>query len=171
MGSMSRRQYRRNGTPIGKYRVYALAFSRGDHAKVFKIAPHGIETYEELESLVMLEMIEGKFGAPERLIVTKPCADLRGTDLYDANLTYANLSGARIEYANLTYAKLGGANLSGANLSGSVFTNADLRGTNMRGATIVGADLKHVMYNKGTTWPTGFTPPPPQDVYLDNRRR
>jgi hypothetical protein len=168
---MSRRQYRRNGTPIGKHKVYALAFSRDQHAQVFKIAPHGIETYEDLEGLVMLEAMTGRFGAHERLVVTKPGADLRGTDLYGADLIYANLSGARIEYANLTYANLSGANLSGANLSGSIFINAILRGTNMRSAKIIGADLNHVIYNKGTTWPTGFTPPPPQDVYLDNRRR
>ena len=46
----------------------------------------------------------------------KPFADLRGANLYRANLRLANLYGANLYGANLRLAYLYGANLYGANL-------------------------------------------------------
>lgn len=57
------------------------------------------------------------------------CADLRGANLRGADLYSANLSGADLHSANLRGADLHSANLSGANLYG-----ADLRGANLYGA-------------------------------------
>lgn len=53
-------------------------------------------------------------------------ADLRGADLFDADLSYADLRGADLRGANLfdadlRYANLRGANLCGANLDFSCF--------------------------------------------------
>ncbi|EBR1151541.1 pentapeptide repeat-containing protein [Salmonella enterica] len=63
-------------------------------------------------------------------------ANLRGADLYGANLCDANLRGADLYGANLCDTNLRGADLYGANLCG-----ADLRDTNLRGADLYGANL------------------------------
>ncbi|EAS8399572.1 pentapeptide repeat-containing protein [Salmonella enterica] len=64
-------------------------------------------------------------------------ANLRGADLYGANLCDANLRGADLYGANLCDTNLRGADLYGANLCG-----ADLRDTNLRGADLYGANLR-----------------------------
>ena len=56
-------------------------------------------------------------------------ADLRGADLRDADLYYANLRGADLRGADLCDADLCNANLRGADLC-----DADLCGANLRGA-------------------------------------
>ena len=73
-------------------------------------------------------------------------ADLRGANLYDADLYGANLRGADLYDADLYGANLRGANLYGANLRGADLyganlRGADLRGANLRGANLYGADL------------------------------
>ncbi|ECD9464199.1 pentapeptide repeat-containing protein [Salmonella enterica] len=73
-------------------------------------------------------------------------ADLRGADLYGANLHDADLRGANLYGADLHDANLRGANLRGANLRdadlyGANLHNADLRGADLRGADLRGADL------------------------------
>ena len=64
-------------------------------------------------------------------------ADLRGANLYEANLSRANLSGA-----DLSGAALYEANLSRANLRGADLHNANLRGADLRDADLSGADLR-----------------------------
>jgi len=140
---MSRRQYRRNGTPIGEYKVYALALNSGKWAEVFEITPHGIETYEDLEGLVMLEMIEGRFGAPERIVVTKPGVDLSGANLRGANLREANLRGA---------------NLRGVDLREANLYHADLGGADLREANLRDAILDVCYWDFRTKWPARFRP-------------
>ena len=68
-------------------------------------------------------------------------ANLWGADLGGANLRGADLGGANLWGANLWGADLGGANLWGANLRGADLGDADLRGANLRGADLGGADL------------------------------
>ncbi|XJY63338.1 pentapeptide repeat-containing protein [Salmonella enterica subsp. enterica serovar Agona] len=68
-------------------------------------------------------------------------ADLRGAELFDANLCGADLRGADLRGANLCGADLRGADLRGANLCG-----ADLRGANLRGANLCGADLPDLTF-------------------------
>ena len=73
-------------------------------------------------------------------------ADLRGANLFGANLSDADLRGADLSCANLRGADLSGANLrgadlSGANLSCANLSNANLRGANLRGADLSGANL------------------------------
>ncbi|EHG6905150.1 pentapeptide repeat-containing protein [Salmonella enterica] len=63
-------------------------------------------------------------------------ANLRGADLRDANLCDANLRGANLRDANLCDANLRGANLRGANLYGA----------NLRGANLYGADLPDLTF-------------------------
>lgn len=76
-------------------------------------------------------------------------ADLRGTDLSDADLRRANLSGADLEEADLEGANLEGADLkwadlTGANLKGANLKGADLEGVNLTWADLRGADLSSV---------------------------
>jgi len=52
--------------------------------------------------------------------IITPGADLRGADLSNADLVYANLTGA-----DLTDALLGGAYLTGADLTNALLTGAD----------------------------------------------
>ncbi|MMQ57540.1 pentapeptide repeat-containing protein [Salmonella enterica] len=69
-------------------------------------------------------------------------ADLRGANLRGANLYGADLRGANLRGANLYGADLRGANLRGANLYGADLYGANLRGANLRGANLYGADLR-----------------------------
>ena len=67
--------------------------------------------------------------------------DLRGANLHDVYLGYADLHGADLHNAdlhgaNLSYADLSGANLHSANLSYADLSYADLRGANLRGADL-----------------------------------
>ncbi|PVM57768.1 pentapeptide repeat-containing protein [Salmonella enterica] len=68
-------------------------------------------------------------------------ANLRGADLFDANLRGADLRGADLFDANLCDADLRGADLRGANLRGADLFDANLRGADLRGANLRGADL------------------------------
>lgn len=151
---MSRR-YRRNGTPIGDYNVYAIAFKQGERTQVFEVKPQGVETYEDLEMLVMMEELSGAFGyGYDRLVVTRPGADLSYTKLQVVNLEGANLRTAHLYGANLRGAKLQGANLRDANLYGAILVGAnlygaDLRGANLYCATLYGANLERAHYPNG----------------------
>jgi hypothetical protein len=121
---MSRRQYRRNGTPIGKYSVYALAIKSGKYTKVYEIVPQGIKTYEDLEMLVTMEELSGKFGhGYDRLAITKPGVDLRGVNLYGVDISYADLRGADLRCCTLSEADITGTDLRGANLEYATRTN------------------------------------------------
>jgi hypothetical protein len=68
-------------------------------------------------------------------------ANLRGANLYGADLRGANLYGAYLRGANLRGANLYGADLRGANLYGADLYGADLRGANLYGADLRGANL------------------------------
>ena len=69
-------------------------------------------------------------------------ADLRGANLFGANLSDADLFGADLFGANLSDADLPGADLSGADLRGADLSGADLSCANLRGADLSGADLR-----------------------------
>ena len=74
-------------------------------------------------------------------------ADLRGANLYEADLYKADLRGANLYEANLRDANLCGANLRdanlrGADLCGANLYEADLREANLRGADLCGANLR-----------------------------
>jgi len=66
----------------------------------------------------------------------RPGANLRGENLYEADLTNANLTGAHLRRANLTGANLSGANLRRANLTGANLTGANLTRANLTGAIL-----------------------------------
>jgi uncharacterized protein YjbI with pentapeptide repeats len=68
-------------------------------------------------------------------------ADLRETDLKEADFTGVNLSEARLNGVDLTKAYLNAANLSGANLAGAYLREAKLNGANLAGAILGEADL------------------------------
>lgn len=137
MGGMSRRQYRRNGTPIGKYKVYALVFKRGEWTQSYEIIPSGIEFYDDLDFLVEMEAMSGRFGyGYDRIVITRPGVDLGGAKLMDVDMAGSNLSGANLKKAKLEGAELIGVDLSGADLSG-----ADMLGVRMEGAVLSGSKL------------------------------
>jgi uncharacterized protein YjbI with pentapeptide repeats len=73
--------------------------------------------------------------------------NLRGANLSEANLIWANLNGANLRGANLIWADLRGANLCGANLRGANLIWADLRGANLCGADLRGANLSEANLN------------------------
>ena len=68
-------------------------------------------------------------------------ADLRGANLFGANLSDADLRGANLSDADLPGADLSCANLRGADLSGADLSCANLRGANLFGANLSDADL------------------------------
>lgn len=102
-------------------------------------------------------------------------ADLTGSDLHDAELSdcqlanadmkTANLQNAELNHAVLIKAKLMEANLTHASLRESALFDADLTGAILVGADLTdallkGAILRDIYYDRSTTWPEGFTPPP-----------
>ncbi|MGC6456807.1 MAG: pentapeptide repeat-containing protein [Akkermansiaceae bacterium] len=66
-------------------------------------------------------------------------ANLRGADLYRADLGAANLRGANLFGALLIEADLGAADLSGADLSGANLNKTDLTSANLSGVYFYGA--------------------------------
>ena len=84
-------------------------------------------------------------------------ADLPGADLSCANLRGADLSGADLSCANLRGANLFGANLSdadlpGADLSGANLSDADLSGANLRNANLSGASMDQMIWDIHTVF-------------------
>ena len=69
-------------------------------------------------------------------------ANLRGADLWGADLRGANLRGANLWDADLRGANLRDADLRDADLRGANLWGADLRGANLRGANLWDADLR-----------------------------
>jgi hypothetical protein len=67
--------------------------------------------------------------------------DLRGADLFMANLSQANLRGADLRQADLARARLYRADFSQADLRGANLSQANLVGANLRGADLGGANL------------------------------
>jgi uncharacterized protein YjbI with pentapeptide repeats len=72
-------------------------------------------------------------------------ADLRAARLQDADLSRADLEGA-----DLRSAELQGANLSGASLQNAKLSSADLRRANLSGASLQGADLSSAILRDAT---------------------
>jgi uncharacterized protein YjbI with pentapeptide repeats len=70
-------------------------------------------------------------------------ADLQGTDLSYANLSYADLQGANLLDAYLNSANLQGANLLDANLGFTSLFRANLQGAELHRADLQGADLSY----------------------------
>ena len=70
-------------------------------------------------------------------------ANLRGADLYHADLCEADLRGVNLREADLYEANLYHADLIGANLYHADLYEADLRGANLYEADLCGADLYH----------------------------
>jgi uncharacterized protein YjbI with pentapeptide repeats len=85
----------------------------------------------ENDAAVSLYLIDAKFG---RLFLH--LFDLRGAELWKANL-----EGAQLREASLDSAKLWKANLSAANLESAVLTKANLQEAHLRGTNLEGADL------------------------------
>ena len=73
-------------------------------------------------------------------------ADLSGAILSGANLFHANLWGADLSRAKLNGAFLGDANLSGANLSGADLFYANFRGADLFRADLSGADCDSTVF-------------------------
>lgn len=75
-------------------------------------------------------------------------ANLRCTNLYNANLSYANLHFADLRSADLNYASLRYMDLSGANLNNANLSYADLKGTNLHYTNLSNANLCSVKLDK-----------------------
>ncbi len=98
---------------------------------------------------------------------------MAGAEFHHANLAYANLQRADLGGATLLNCDLGRSDLSGAYLRGASLVNSNLAGTDLRGADLREADLRGVnldnailndtdlrsaVYDRNTTWPSGFDP-------------
>ena len=81
-----------------------------------------------------------------------PGADLRGANLSDADLPGADLSCANLRGADLSGADLSGANLRDANLSGANLRDADLSGANLRNANLSGASMDQMIWDIHTVF-------------------
>lgn len=68
-------------------------------------------------------------------------ADLRGANLQEAGITYANWSGSQLQRTNLREADLSNSRFRRVDLSGANLQGADLTFTNLQDATLTGADL------------------------------
>ena len=84
-------------------------------------------------------------------------ADLRGANLFGANLSDAdlrgaNLSDADLRGANLSCANLRGADLSGANLSCANLRCADLSGADLSCANLRGASMDQMIWDIHTVF-------------------
>ena len=90
--------------------------------------------------------------------------DLRGKDLQEANLEWADLTESDLRGCKLGRANLHGAYLTGAQLDGADLERARLDGTyllmtDFGNARLVGTTFAGAVWDQGTTWPAGFTPP------------
>ena len=79
-------------------------------------------------------------------------ANLRGANLWRADLWGANLRGSDLKRADLWGANLWGADLWRANLWGANLKRADLRGANLWGADLEGADLEGADLRGANLW-------------------
>ena len=77
-------------------------------------------------------------------------ANLRGANLYEADLSGANLRWANLYEANLRWADLSGADLSGANLRWANLSRANLYGANLYEADFNNTGLLTFSFNKHT---------------------
>jgi hypothetical protein len=75
-------------------------------------------------------------------------ADLRGSTLSFANLSKADLSNADLRGSTLSFANLSNANLSNANLSKADLSFADLRGSTLSFANLSNANLSNANLSK-----------------------
>lgn len=89
----------------------------------------------------------------------KTTGQVRGADLQQMNLRYANAAGAFLVKADLRFADLLGANLRladlrGARLHGANLSGADLKGTNLRHATgLTQAQIQSAIIDQHTVLP------------------
>lgn len=172
---MSRR-YRRNGTPIGRYKVYALATQKGTMGEevigLFVVEHRGIDTYEDLESLILMEELSGKFGyGYSRITLTQPGTNLYGADLSfldlsECNLSNAILRGSVMEGARFIECSFRGADIFSSVLRRTVLDGSDLRGANLAGCIMDGCSLNFILYDSKTEWPSNFLPPKSRDGYM-----
>jgi uncharacterized protein YjbI with pentapeptide repeats len=84
----------------------------------------------------------------------KQSVRLRGEDLSDSNLSYANfaqadLSGSRLSRANLTGANFRAADLSHANLAGANLSFSDLRTAKLTSSNLTDARLENAIWIDG----------------------
>lgn len=128
-------------------------------------------TASEDESMDAHELLRlYRAGERDFVLVSLPQADLRGADLYHANLSGADLSladlrdanlvGARLRRADLAWTDLRGANLAGADLGRADLHQADLRGAdlsyaNLEDSNVTGEQLVQAASLIGAILPDG----------------
>lgn len=124
------RSYRRNGTPIGSHKVYAvspgkrLTYATSQGAKVWVIS--GYKTWEEADAGFAFEVMTGAFGFGDRVVLVRP---------------WAKLLGAMIEMVVMPSCNLSNADLVRSNLAEANFENAKMVGVEMMGASMNGTFL------------------------------
>lgn len=150
--------YRRNGTPIGSYRVYVV--TTDGTSKVWEVS--GYRTWEEAKAGVLVESMSGTFDFEKNIKIIAPGVDLSGCNFHREKLIRSNMAGSNLSRSCLygvdlsdsflrdsdlshvsgMYAKMS-ANLARCNLFGSDFESADFRKANL-----MQADLRRASFKK-----------------------
>jgi hypothetical protein len=82
-------------------------------------------------------------GKRDFVLLSLRASDLRGADLYHANLSGSDLREADLSEANLVGARLRRVDLGGADLRGAKLSGADLGAADLQEADLRGADLSY----------------------------
>jgi uncharacterized protein YjbI with pentapeptide repeats len=109
------------------------------------MAKKTIQIKHKLSSEVLFECEAESIKEAVELAVSKE------TNLWNADLSYADLWNANLRNADLSYADLWNANLSDANLRNANLRNADLSYADLRNANLSDADLNAKFYNTKVT--------------------
>jgi len=145
-------------TRLGHDRDVVIVWRRRDRIKRREVSAEQNHSGEDLSRLRLVAM------------------DLRGKDFSHASLEWADLtecdlSGARLIDANLHGAYLTGAQLDLADLSNARLDDTYLLAANFGNAVLDGASFDGAIWDQGTVWPPGFTPPRTEVGLWRGRRR
>lgn len=142
------RRYRRNGNPIGDYKVYVVMPGEdGEGPVVWEIK--GCRHWEEVPATIDLEAMSGTFGPyfdARKAVIVMPGSRLR-CNLGGADLHMSNLSGSDMRYGLFLGTVFEGSDMAGVDLSqsllkGSYLSDVDLSMANLEGSIVTDADMR-----------------------------
>jgi uncharacterized protein YjbI with pentapeptide repeats len=98
-------------------------------------------TIDVQAALTVIGRRNSKQDPQDRIIDLRFC-DIRGANIKNANLSYADLKGAKISHAQLENANLSSAKLQNADLSGAILNGANLSKSSLNDAVLIDAYLQ-----------------------------